>query len=441
MNKQAWISYALEKGFESFEIYQETSQEKTLRWFEHQMDSFVTSKVTGTALRGVYKGKGVNLATEDTADENMNSYISKMIEQAESINSGDAGIIRRPQETEEAVSSKKWVRPDNEQIRKLLSTIEDKILAYDPRVTQVFELEYREDRSIRTITNSYGMDVKDDGTLQALIVGAAVEENGEVKDEYKFEPVENLAELDIDGLVKDVCDKALSKLNSRRLKSAVYPIILQRKAMTSLFSAFSGIFSGDLIGKGISPLNNKLNEQIFSDLITVIDDPRCQDANTLVNYDDEGCPTSKKVLVDKGVFRSMLHNSVSAARMNTESTGNGFKRGYDGVVNVSPRNCYIVPGEKSLDELCQEMGNGFVIEGLDGLHAGINFITTNFSVQCSGYWVKDGKRDHGVSLVTIAANYLELMKTVTAVGNDLEWGFGNTACPSVAFSGCAIAGE
>ena len=188
-------------------------------------------------------------------------------------------------------------------------------------------------------------------------------------------------------------------------------------------------------------MNNKLGTQIFSELISVVDNPRNTEANTLVNYDDEGCPTREKVLVDRGVFKTMLHNSASAARMNTESTGNGFKRGYDGVVNVSPRNCYIVPGEKSLEELCADMKEGFVIEGLDGLHAGINFITTNFSVQCSGYWVKDGKKDHGVSLVTIAANYLELMKTVTAVGNDLQWGTGSIACPSVAFEGCAIAGE
>ena len=251
MNKQAWISCALEKGFESFEIYQETSSERTLRWFEHQMDSFVTSKVTGTALRGVYKGKVVNLATEDTADENMESYISKMIEQAESINAEVAGIIRKPQETEEAVSTKNWVRPTNEEIKKVLACIEDKVLGYDPRVTQVFELQYRETSSSRTITNSYGMDVKDTGRLQALIVGAAVEENGEVKDEMKIETVENLADLDIDEMVKDVCEKALGKLNSSRLKSAVYPVILDRRAMTSLFSAFSGIFSGDLIGKGI----------------------------------------------------------------------------------------------------------------------------------------------------------------------------------------------
>ena len=441
MNKQAWIDHALGRGFESFEIYQDVSSERTLTWYNHQMDTFVTSKVTGTALRGVYNGKLVNMATENDSDEMMESCIEAMKQQGEAVNSDDAGIIRKPLETEEVKTNRTTVRPSNEEIRKVLSALEEKILKYDPRVLQVTNLQYREAYGTRTITNSYGMNISDDSAMQALICGVAVGNEEEVKDDFNIEIVDDLKELDLDKIVSKVCDNALGKLNSTSLASGTYPVILQRKAMTSLFQAFSAIFSGDLIGKGISPLNDKIGTQIFSDLITVVDNPRNPDAVNLYNYDDEGCPTSEKVLVDKGVFKVMLHNSVSAARMNGESTGNGFKQGYNGVVSVAARNCCIVPGEKSLDELCADMKDGFVITDLAGLHAGINFVTTNFSVQCSGYWVKDGVRDHSVSLVTIAANYLEMMKDVTAVGSDLEWGYGSIACPSVAFRSCAIAGK
>lgn len=68
-------------------------------------------------------------------------------------------------------------------------------------------------------------------------------------------------------------------------------------------------------------------------------------------------------------------------------------------------NCYIQPGDKSLDELCQDMQEGLVITELAGLHAGIDFVTTNFSLQCSGYYVKNGKCDHSVSLITVAGNF------------------------------------
>lgn len=108
---------------------------------------------------------------------------------------------------------------------------------------------------------------------------------------------------------------------------------------------------------------------------------------------------------------------------------------------MSPMNLYIVPGEKSLEELCAEMKEGYVITSLQGLHAGIDFVTTNFSLQSSGYWIKDGKFDRSVTLVTVAGNFLDLMKKVCAVGNDLEWSYRSIAAPSIYFGECAVAGE
>ena len=58
MNRELWIKKALETGFESFEVYQDSEEEKKYAWYKGEMDSFVTSRVTGTALRGIYKGKG-----------------------------------------------------------------------------------------------------------------------------------------------------------------------------------------------------------------------------------------------------------------------------------------------------------------------------------------------------------------------------------------------
>ena len=60
------------------------------------------------------------------------------------------------------------------------------------------------------------------------------------------------------------------------------------------------------------------------------------------------------------------------------------------------------------------MKDGLVITDLAGLHAGLNHVTTDFSLQCSGYLVKDGKRDRSVALITAAGNFLDLMKKVAA---------------------------
>ena len=441
MNKQQWITRALEQGFESFEIYQEETRERTVTWLNGKTNTFVTSNVTGTSLRGVINGKMATFATENPDDQMMGSVINSMKNQAAVTGDEEPGIIRRPQESNVTAEPGTWVRPSVAEITELLSNTEKKILAYDPRIIMASWIGWSEETSVRTIVNSYGMQAEDRNTVQILMASAAAKEGNEVKNTYESQPVREIGSFDLDQFIAKVCDTALNKLNASSLPSNTYPVIFERGAMTSLFSAFSGMFSGEMISKGISPLNDKLGTKIFSEKITVIDDPGSQETVSMYRYDDEGCPTFRKTVVDQGVFRTILHNSASAAKMNAESTGNGFKASYASTVGVHPMNCCIQNGDQTLDELCSEMKNGFVITDLAGLHAGIDFVTTNFSLQCSGYWVKDGVRDHSVSLVTTAGNFLEMMKDVTAVGNDLDWGYRSTACPSIAFGGCAIAGE
>lgn len=127
--------------------------------------------------------------------------------------------------------------------------------------------------------------------------------------------------------------------------------------------------------------------------------------------------------------------------MNVESTGNGFKSGYASPVRVSPMNMWIEPGTEDLDALLARMGDGLVITDLMGLHAGLHFASTQFSLQASGYLVKDGKRGDPVTLITVAGRFLDLMNEVEAVGSDLDWSYKQIASPSILFKQCAISGE
>ena len=441
MNNQKWIDYALGQGFEAFEIYQLLEQTKSVSWFGGQRDSFVTSRVLGTSLRGTVNGKLANYSVEDPSDSNMEKVISDMKAQAEAITSDEEAIIRKPEETEKVESTKKWVKPSNEEITKVLALVEEKAKAYDPRIVQVAGVSWEETKRTRIIVNSNGMNVEDEGYVQVIFAQVGAAENDEVKADYKVKVVEDLSKFDVDDFIEKLCGETVKKLGATSLKSGQYPVIMEKGAMTTLMGCFTGMFSGDLISKGISPLKDSFGKQIFSEKVTVIDDPRFKDAVSIANYDDEGCPTREKKVVDKGAFATILFDSKSAKKMGAESTGNGFRGSYTSPVDVGPKNLYIVPGDKDLDALCEDMGEGLVITDLMGMHAGIDFVTSNFSLQCSGYWVKDGRRDHSVSLITVAANFLELMKAVEEVGSDIEWSYGSIACPSIRFTSCAISGE
>ncbi|MBR2990331.1 MAG: TldD/PmbA family protein, partial [Solobacterium sp.] len=278
-------------------------------------------------------------------------------------------------------------------------------------------------------------------TIQILTCGAAARNGSDIKNEYRSEIVEDIRTFDRDAFVEKLCTAVLNKLNASSMPSGTYPVIFESSAMTALFTAFSSMFSGELIAKGISPLRDQAGKQVFSEKITITDDPLRPEAAIIFPFDDEGCPTSAKTIVDHGVLKTILHDTRSASGMNTESTGNGFRGSYASPVEVTPVNCCIEPGDQTLDELCADMRDGLVITSLAGLHAGVNPVTTDFSLQCSGYTVKDGVRDHSVTLITVAGNFIELLKQVASVGNDLDWQYSTIAAPSIAFQGVAISGE
>lgn len=435
MNKQKWIECALANGFESFQIRTASVTNRKLGWFGGQADSFVTSSTDLYVMRGLCGGKMAVFSADAPDDSEMEQVIRSMKEMAAVITSDDREFIRKPEPTEEVKSSRVWVRPESAEVISLLEDLEKRILAFDPRIVQVIHLEWSDGNVAGQIVNSYGMDISDDTRAQILVAGAAASDGTDVKNGYKVEVVGDLSSFDRDAFVRELCSEILAKIGAKSMPSGNYPVIMEKEAMTDLFSAFSDMFSGELVGKGISPLRDKLGEKIFSPLVTVVDDPREDAMMGISNYDDEGCPTRRKVLVENGVLKQILHHSKSAARMDTESTGNGFSG------SVSPMGCCIVPGTKTLEELCADMGNGLVVTELQGLHAGLDHVTADFSLQCQGYIVENGRRSRSVSLITVAGNFLDLMKHVTAVASDLDWKYYTVAAPSIAFESIAVSGE
>ena len=440
MNNEKWFAAAKNAGFESFEIYQQLSEERKFTWFEGTLDTYVTSHVLGTAFRGIYDGKMVNASSEDTSDDQMDDILDSLKSQAEMITSTEKDMIRRPEEVS-LRAEKKPESEDADTIKKLLAECEKKIRAFDERVAAISHLEYEEGIEKRTIANSYGMDLCDSTSVHVIVAGVTVRENGETRTNFEIEKIDRIEDFDMDDFVKRLCEEALGKLNAEIPSSSDYPVIIEKGAFTQLFAAFSSMFSGEQIYKGISPLSNKADTKIFSELITVIDDPANEDAAFAAAFDDEGCPVRCKKVVENGIFKTALHSTRSALAMNTESTGNGFRSGYSGIVNAAPHNLYIVPGEKSLDEMMQDMKEGILITDFAGLHAGLNHVNGDFSLQCAGYAVKYGKKAGGLTLMTAAGNIFDLLSNVIEVGSDLKWGIHRIVTPSIRFANIAISGK
>jgi PmbA protein len=440
MHEQKWLARAKELGFEQAEIYRRQNQDKEINWFEGAMDKYEISQSDKAGLRAIWKGKMADITLENLDDALMDQTFETLKAQASIITSTDEALLAGPLNPDK-LPQKEFVQPSTAKVYEVLDSLEKKILAYDPRIAQAAYLGWSQGTSARSIRNTKGLDVSDQSAAQIIAATALAAQDDKMQDYTLVKVVPNLDDFDQDAFVKELCQEALDRLSAASIPTALMPVILEKGAMTSLLSAFSGLFSGDLISRNISPLKDKIGQPVFSDKITIIDDPRQKDALETAAFDDEGIPTKTKTVIDKGVFLQPLHNQKSAARMHTDSTGNGFKGGVGAPVDVSPMNMYIQSGQKSLKELEETMEDGLVITDLEGLHAGIDFVTTNFSLQARGYLVKHGKKDRAVTLITAADTFLHLLNNVKEVGNDLEWEYRQIASPSILFESLPISGE
>jgi PmbA protein len=212
--------------------------------------------------------------------------------------------------------------------------------------------------------------------------------------------------------------------------------------MCDLLSAFSGMFSADAAQKGLSLLAGKEGETVASEIVTLWDDPF--DPVAPRAFDGEGTPCIKKAVIERGVLNTLLHNLKTAKKAGKESTGNASRRSAASSVDIAPTVFRVETGRHSYDELLKELGTGLVISELEGLHAGVDAVSGDFSLKAAGLLVENGAVVRPVSNITVAGNFVSLMKDVIAVGSDLRFGMpqgGYFGSPSILISGLTVAGN
>ena len=101
----------------------------------------------------------------------------------------------------------------------------------------------------------------------------------------------------------------------------------------------------------------------------------------------------------------------------------------------------MTPGRKTQEEFFKEIGDGVYITEVSGLHAGLNSRTGNFSLQSTGFLVKDGKIDHPLDIITVSGNLVSLFNSISSVGSDSKEFISGTSCPSVIVKKLVVSGK
>jgi PmbA protein len=139
-----------------------------------------------------------------------------------------------------------------------------------------------------------------------------------------------------------------------------------------------------------------------------------------------------------------LHNKKTGGKEGVQSTGNAYKASYKSPVSIAPTNFFISPGSVSLDEAMDEMVEGIYITDVQGLHAGLNAISGDFSLSATGFVIYEGKKTNAVHQITIAGNFFEMLMDIKIICSDLKFimpGSGHIGSPSILIGKLDISGE
>lgn len=440
MNYQELINKSKTLGFTDLEVYEYASKSMYISIYNNKVDKNEISDVKEVSIRAIYNGKMAYLDIENT-EEDIDFILNNLKQNAEALTTSEEFVIF---EGSDQYPEVKPIENDFDKYTptdriELLKKLETSVKEADKRIVFVPYCGYEEAETSVRIINSKGLDVKKGNQYCAISLQAVARENDDSQSSFEVEVKHKIADLDLDRVCREVVRKTVSMLNAKPVASKKYPVIIENQTMGSLFAAFQSIFSGEAALKSITPLLGKENTKIMSEKITIIDDPLKEDAIFTHPFDDEGVACFKKEVVSNGVFKTFLHNLKTARYFKTTSTGNGFKTG--SAIGVSGANLYIAPGKTSKEDLIASIDEGLLITNLEGLHAGVNSISGDFSLKASGYLIEKGKVGRAVTLIVISGNFFKLLNDISEVGNDLELRHSRIGAPSIKFNSVAISGE
>lgn len=230
-------------------------------------------------------------------------------------------------------------------------------------------------------------------------------------------------------------ERTVARLGARRMPTAQVPIVFDPRVAGGLLGHLSGAINGTSIARGSSFLKDSLNQQIFADGISVIDDPHRPRGMRSKPFDAEGVANRKRAIIDNGVLTTWLLDLSSARQLDLETTGHAG-RGTSGPPSPGPTNLYLEPGNRSRDDLLGETGTGFYVTSLMGM--GVNGVTGDYSRGASGFWIENGEIAFPVTEMTIAGNLKDMYRSLTPA-DDLEFRYG-TNSPTVRIEGMTVAG-
>jgi len=230
-------------------------------------------------------------------------------------------------------------------------------------------------------------------------------------------------------------EKAVKRLGARRARTGRVPVVLDPRVSNGLLRHLAGAVNGSAIARGTSFLKDRMDELVFAEGVSIVDDPHRRRGLRSKPFDAEGLANGPRRIVDAGRLTSWVLDLRSARQLGLASTGHAA-RGTSSPPSPATTNLYMEPGPMTPAALMADIGQGFYVTEMMGM--GVNLVTGDYSRGAAGFWIEGGEIAYPVSEMTVAGNLAEMFKHVTPA-DDLAFRYGTNA-PTLRVEGMTVAG-
>jgi TldD protein len=317
----------------------------------------------------------------------------------------------------------------------LLGQVEARARAKDPRVAQVMA-GLASEYDVVLVARADGTLAADVRPLVRLSVTVIAEQtvHGEVRREVgssggggRF----GLAYFDdacIQRYVDEAVHAALTNLESRPAPAGEMTVVLGPGwPGILLHEAVGHGLEGDFNRKGSSAFSGKIGQRVAAKGVTVLDDGTIADRRGSLNVDDEGNTTQRNVLIEDGILKAYIQDSLNARLMGVKPTGNGRRESYAHVPMPRMTNTYMLGGDKDPQEIVASIKKGLYATNFGGGQVDITSGKFVFSAS-EAYWVENGKVQYPVKGATLVGSGPQCLKRVSMIGRDMRLDSGVGTC-------------
>jgi PmbA protein len=428
---------------EGVEAWAEQVTETTVTAFEGEVERLASASSQGVGVRVIADGRLGYAFTADTSEDGLAECLGEARANLAIAGEDEGNVLppALPHEPLDGIFEARQVDVDPARKVQFALDLEARTRAIDQRVTTVETAAYGDIVARIAIASSAGVSGSYSLTRAYTYAIALANDGGGSQMGFGVDARRSIEDLDPAGVAHEAAERAVRMLGATKPETKTLPVIFDRESAKSLIGVLVAGLSSEEVQKQRSLFAGKLGERVGAPGLQLVDDGRLVDGGGAAPFDGEGVPTRRRLLIDDGVLVGFMHNTATATRDKTESTGNASRSSFKSTPGVGPHNVFFAPGDKDLDALLAQAGEGLLVQEVSGVHSGANPVTGDFSVGVSGLMFRNGELAEPVREVTVASHLLEILSGIVAVGSDLRFTTGSVGGSSLLIGQMTVAGR